>query len=122
MTFPRKYRNTPTEFQGRKYDSKAEAQRAAELAILVKQDVIAYWMPQPSVELAGLRYKPDFMVALHTGEIWFEDVKGMETQRFRDIRKLWITSGPPVRLRILKKAGKRWNIEELCNKDNEVTK
>lgn len=77
-TKPRKYRNVPTEYDGRKYDSKAEAAQAAQLDLEKKSGQIRGWLPQVSFALPGLtrRMVVDFLVVMPDGRIRLQDVKG----------------------------------------------
>ncbi len=86
-----KFRATKTEYISplvgkRLYDSKAEAARAAVLDIHIRNDEIAYWLPQVPFPLpGGQKYRVDFMViwkepkAGIITKIGFEDVKGFMT-------------------------------------------
>lgn len=91
-----KYRNTRTEYDGQWYDSKAEASRAAVLDLQVRAGVIAYWIRQPKLCLGCPEnvYRPDFHVIATNGDTWMEDVKGVETAKFKRDRKLWAAYGP----------------------------
>lgn len=85
-----KYRNTPTEIDGIRFDSKAEAQRYLELKTLEAAGKIAWFSRQPSFLLpGGIRYMPDFFVCDNRGLIWVEDVKGVETEAFKLKKRLW---------------------------------
>ena len=91
MPFPRKhkYHAKPLEFNGRTYPSTAQAHRAMELDALKKDGEIRDYFEEVWVILGpDERTRVDFMV-VGFGSVWFEDVKGMETPRFRKIRKLW---------------------------------
>jgi hypothetical protein len=105
-----KYGNIRTEYKGRKYDSKAEAARAYELDLLHRAGEVIYWTPQPTFKLAGVTYRADFLVQDATGRLWIEDVKGVETAKFKAVKTLWVTSGPRLDLKILKRKGRRWEI------------
>ncbi len=99
---PSKYRNRRTPYKSplwgkRVYDSKVEAKYAMGLDARIKSGSIDYWAPQPRVPLSGsppLMYRPDFVVYQRCTDrvyrVEFVDVKGPETQRFRDICKLWV--------------------------------
>lgn len=88
-----KYGNKRTEYNGRTYASKAEANRAMDLDALLAAGEIDGWKAQPRVELEpGIRCRPDFEVWGKTH--WFEDVKGAETERFKLVKKLWRLHGP----------------------------
>lgn len=81
---------------GRAYDSTAERDRANDLRLLVAAgDIHALEDPAPRILLMpGLYYKPDFgYVDVLLGHV-YEDVKGVETERFRVICKVWAQVGP----------------------------
>ena len=100
---PNKYRNIKTENDGYTFDSKAEARRYAELKILLQAGDIRGFGLQPSFTLpGGIRYRPDFIVCGADGEIWVEDVKGMETKEFRIKKRLWEAHYPWMELKIIK--------------------
>lgn len=107
-----KYRNQRTEYRGRTYDSKAEADRAAELDVMQRSDAIRAFVPQPALQLTdSVRYTADFLVVDCDGNAWYEDVKGVETERFRVIRQLW-PSTAPLELHVLKRRrGGGWDRE-----------
>jgi hypothetical protein len=99
---PSKYRAKRTEYNGVLYASKAEANRAAELDLLLKAGNILDWIPQPMVRLGVPEnvYRPDFLVIAqrggvlgHGGDAWYEDVKGAETAKFKRDKKLWKAYG-----------------------------
>lgn len=119
---PSKYQNRRTTFNGVVYDSAAEAERAAELDLLLRGGAILDWQRQVTVnvgpcdshtpELTRVRYRVDFLVVDDRGLTHAEDVKGFETDRFRVIKPLWIAQmkWPLV---ILKKKGRGWSREIL---------
>ncbi len=103
---PNKYGARKTRFGGRLYDSKAEADRAAELALLVAAGVITDLEAQPRVELEpGIVWKLDFAYT-ERGRRVHEDVKGIVTREAALKMKLWRLHGPGL-LRIVKRRGTR---------------
>ena len=63
-----KYHNVKTAYRGRIYDSKREAQRAAELDMLVKGGEIAGKVEQVPFALSGgVVYRADFVVLRNDG-------------------------------------------------------
>ena len=102
------------------YASKAESLRAAQLKLLVDS---CGWIvtPQPRFTLGCPEnvYIADFLVSDNEGQwfhdcdpavnvtTWVEDVKGIETQKFRHDVKLWRKYGP-CPLVILKHKGAGW--------------
>ena len=98
-----KYNNVKTEVDGHKFDSKAEARRYAELKLLADADEILGFGLQPSFVLpGGIRYMPDFIVCGKDGKVWVEDVKGFETQVFRQKKKLWDATYRWLELRVIR--------------------
>lgn len=91
-----KYRNEPTIYGGVRYDSRAEAHRAAELDLLVLSGTIRFWVRQPSFRLGCPEnvYRADFLVVPRSGGAWVEDVKGVHTAKFARDAKLWARYGP----------------------------
>lgn len=90
-----KYRAIKTEYDGILYDSKAEAARAAELDMLVRAGQIEWWIRQVTFRLGCPEnvYRPDFLVVGYGG-VHVEDVKGVDTAKFRRDAKLWRAYGP----------------------------
>lgn len=116
---PSKYRNKRTEYGGRTYDSKAEAIRAEQLDWEKSAGLIREWTPQPAYHLGCPEhtYRADFEVIGKDGETWTEDVKGTETSKFRQDKRLWRVYGPHP-LRVLKRGKETEVIEpqgvDLC--------
>lgn len=92
-----KYRAVRTEYNGVMYASKAEANRARQLDA---DPLVAWWIGQVRLRLGCPEniYVPDFLVALRSNflssVVHAEDVKGMETAKFRRDKKLWKSYGP----------------------------
>jgi hypothetical protein len=91
-----KYRNQPVRYDGVRYDSVAEARRARVLDLMVEARQVKLWIGQPTFRLGcpENRYRPDFFVVMADGSVHAEDVKGMETSKFRRDRRLWASYGP----------------------------
>jgi hypothetical protein len=93
-----------TEYNGRKYDSKAEAEYAAQLDAMKAAGEIAWWLPQVSVPLGpDFKTRVDFQVAyIFTSMsipgplliVEAHEVKGKETREFAKVRKLWPKYAP----------------------------
>jgi len=100
MTKPiRKYRNIKSEYQGQKFDSKAELKRYLELWALLEIGEIVELRRQPRFELVkkieldgrtkpAIRYVADFEYLTKSGQRIIEDVKGMITPVYRMKRHL----------------------------------
>lgn len=101
------------------YDSGAERDFADVLQAREADGLIAEIVAQPVIELGPegeIKYKPDFQYweqkRLYpasggygkTRQVWV-DVKGVETERFRIIKRLWKYNGPGP-LEIVKRKGK----------------
>ena len=100
----KKYSNTKTEYNGRKYDSKFEASVAQELDLRLKANEIKDWEPQYKVEMWAYNchgdrvfkktHRVDFRVHELDGSFTLLEAKGFETQDYRDRRKwlekLWL--------------------------------
>lgn len=111
-----KYRNVPTLYNGVRYQSKAEAERAEYLDRMVALSAIDFWVPQPKFRLGVPEnlYVGDFLVIAagvsllfkmeNRAECWVEEVKGRETAKFKRDRRLWKSYGP-CDLRIIRKGG-----------------
>lgn len=95
---------------GHFHPSQGEARRCDCLHLLQAASEIQDLKVNPSVTLTvGFRYKPDFSY-LERGLLVVEDFKGVETQRFRDIKRMWPHHGKGV-LRVSKLRGKKFYIE-----------
>ena len=84
------------------YASRIEAERADQLALLERAGAISDVCYNKAVQLGPDRkYKPDFRYTQDGATVW-EEVKGVETDRYRDNKKLWRKYGPGL-LRIVKR-------------------
>lgn len=125
-----KFKNKPTEVidgnSSYRCDSKSEAWRIQQLVDLRNLGQIADFVFHPRVRLDALVYEADALVVdacdayarQITGHLpggpyrsWYEDPKGAETQRFRDIRKLWKANGR-LPLRVIKGKKDDWVIPD----------
>ena len=86
-----KFGAIPTIYNGRRYASKKEAERAARLDMMLAAKLIREWWPQPRYALGNHVniYVGDFLVVDRDGNHWTEDAKGKETPKFQRDRKLW---------------------------------
>lgn len=96
-----KYNAKPTVYNGVRYDSKAEAQRAEALDLLIRAGHVDFWIGQPTFRLGVPEnvYRPDFLVIHGVQSDWpgvchVEDVKGVETPAFKRNKRLWDAYGP----------------------------
>jgi hypothetical protein len=104
-----KYHAKPYEYKGRKYPSTAQAERAMYLDGRVEAGYVGWYLEEVKFPLGpDFSYRVDFLVFAVCSEmencmfVVAEDVKGMETPRFRTVRKLWKKYGP-CPLHVLKK-------------------
>ena len=110
------------------YASKLEATRAQQLRLLERAGAIRNLKEQPVVHLsaAEIRYRPDFAYEEKLGSGWrlvYEDTKGVETERFKIIKKLWAHYGPGVLRVSVRERGEikmRQEIEELSNDSSSL--
>lgn len=95
----KKYGNTKTEYNGRKYDSKFEAGVAKDLDLRLKNGEISAWEPQFKVEMWAytksgekalkLSHRVDFRVHELDGSYTLIEAKGFETADYK-MRKKWL--------------------------------
>jgi hypothetical protein len=111
-----KYQVSPAEqrtWNGRVYASKAEMHRAQELEICRLTGDVREFIEQPLFKLgAGITYRPDFLVIGPRGDVYAEDVKGVETAEFKLKVKLW-RENIRIQLHVLKRKGKGWDREVI---------
>jgi hypothetical protein len=113
---PNKYRAVRTEYGGAVYDSKTEALRAEHLDALARCNQIIGFQRQVTFRLGdGLDpYRVDFLVFDKYGQVHAEDVKGMDTPKFKSHVRRWQKYGP-CDLWIIRKDGKQ--IIEGCKQE-----
>lgn len=110
-----KYFAKRTVYNGVLYDSKAEAIRAQELTLLAHCGDICGWDRQILVQLWRREedsYRVDFRVFGVGSDVWYEEVKGKETDRWKYVRKLWERNGPR-KLIVLTRKGNGWKREVI---------
>ena len=90
-----KYNAKPTAYDGVRYSSKGEADRAMFLDLAVATNGFEWWIGQPKFRLGVPEniYVADFLVRERDG-VHVEDVKGVETPKFKRDKKLWARYGP----------------------------
>jgi hypothetical protein len=95
---PSKYRNHRTPYNGVTYDSKREADRAAELDMLIQAGEIAGVARQvPFLLDGGIVYKADFVVLMLDGTYVIEDAKGVRTKEYKLKKRLMAAKGLEIR-------------------------
>jgi hypothetical protein len=90
-----KYRAKPTIYNGVRYASKAEANRAEQLDQLRAAGEVHWWVGQVRFRLGIPEnvYVVDFLVVDASG-VFCEDVKGVSTAKFKRDVRLWKRYGP----------------------------
>ena len=79
-----KYAAQPTEVDGIRFDSKAEARYYQGLRARVAAGEVRYFLRQVSIHLpGGIRYVVDFLEFWADGRVRYVDVKGVQTAMFR---------------------------------------
>lgn len=98
------------------YGSAAEAECAQMFDLLVRGGVYVDVKRQVAFQLGDIRYVADFVVnGFDPQQVlrrWVVEVKGVETQRFRLVRRLWPKYGTMPML-IYKRKGKGWDVETI---------
>jgi hypothetical protein len=93
-----KYNAKKTEYGGVVYDSKSEAMHARRLDLLKQAGDVLWWLRQVPVMIGepgvDKPYRIDFQVQYRNGEVVGEEIKGVETPKFRRDKKLWRKRGP----------------------------
>ena len=94
----------PTEYRGVTYASKAEANRAAELDLMIRAGQVAWWLRQVPIDIGepgvDKPYRVDFLVCGKVGmmswdwDVWAEDVTGFMTPSKRRHVRQWRKRGP----------------------------
>lgn len=83
-----KFRAVPTELDGIKFSSKAEARYYAQLKLRQAAGEVVFFLRQTPFHLpGGVKYVADFLEFHADGSCHVVDVKGMETAAFRAKRK-----------------------------------
>lgn len=105
MNFRNKYsaKKTYSELCGQMFDSKAEARRGEELALLEKAGEISNLQYQMRFVLHNkpiIAIKIDFVYEKN-GETFHEDTKGMETRDFR-VKRYWLEEQKGIQILLTK--------------------
>lgn len=117
MPWKSKYRVAPPEARrafGKTYASKAEKEYAEWLYGLRNAGVHRLVLEQTTLWLGVPEnvYRPDFFVIDGDGSAYFVDVKGVETQQFRKVKRLWAAYGPAA-LHVVKRKGRGFVTAEV---------
>lgn len=101
MTWGHKFRAVPTELDGIKFASKAEARYYAQLKLRQAAGEVVFFLRQTPFHLpGGVKYVADFLEFHADGSCHVVDVKGMETPAFRAKRKQ-VEALYPVRIEVV---------------------
>ena len=96
---PNKYRAQPTMLNGRRYASKKEAARAADLILLRQGHQIAGFAEQVEFALpGGIKYRADFVLLNFDGTYTIEDTKGVQTPEFKLKKRLMAEQGLEIKI------------------------
>lgn len=105
-------------FKGVLYASHIECLRAIEHDMLSKSSKHGYWWTRQVpfwLGDGGFKYIADFLVWNQVnGNLWVEDVKGVKTERYKDIEKMWAAYGE-LPLRILGYKNRRFHIRDVIS-------
>lgn len=85
-----KYGANKVEVDGIKFDSKKEADYYSELKLrLIAKDIKGFCRQPEFILAPNLRYKADFIIFNNDGTSEIIDVKGMQTQVYKDKKKVF---------------------------------
>lgn len=91
-----KFHAVPTEYGGRKYPSKKQAQYAQELELRIKAGEVLFYLEEVPFRLpGGIIYRLDFMEFWANGEVHLVETKGMKTRDYL-IKKRMVETLFPV--------------------------
>lgn len=97
-----KFHAKPTESDGIKFASKAEARYYGQLKLRQRAGDVVFFLRQVPVHLPGeVRYVMDFMVFEASGEVRMVDVKGIETESFK-AKKRMVEALYPIKIEVVK--------------------
>ncbi len=86
---PTKYRNVPTEADGKIYQSRHEANRHVEVDMMWRAGEIAAYAEQVRFRLpGGIEYRADFVLHFADGTYRVEDAKGVRTKDYKLKKRL----------------------------------
>ena len=108
------------ELAGRSFASQIERRRAEELILLQRAKEISDLQFQPKVMICDVSYHPDFCYREKKGQLVYEEVKGMEGERWRIIKQLWSFAGTTPLYVIKECRGKLKTVEILEKKSGDL--
>jgi hypothetical protein len=108
----RKFGNRRTEYAGRVYDSKLEAQYAADLDLMKRAGDLRGVIPQVSLPVPGTRARlvVDFLLVLQDGRVKFQDVKaagGATITRAWQLKRQIVESAFGITIEVIHPARRR---------------
>ena len=84
-----KFRAVRCEYDGIKFASKKEGKRYLELKLLQKSGEVIFFLRQVPIHLsASVKYVCDYLIFWASGNVTFEDVKGMVTPMYLAKKKM----------------------------------
>ena len=108
-----KYNAQKTKVDGFTFDSKMEAAYWEMLKLKMRLKIIKHIDVHPVVTLIeGIRWTLDFIIYYPDGKIEAVDIKGFQTEQFKDRRKLFDVLHPLAPLKVITKKGKKWIYQE----------
>lgn len=115
-----KFKATRTEYNGRIYPSKLQAQYAQYLTTLKEEGLILFWLEEVPFRFYDTsKYLVDFMVFMADGEIRFVETKGKETKDFNRKMKLMKMEYPYFSVVVVKGKLKNGKYEFTEEKEEE---
>ena len=100
---PRIRNAKPKRIDGIYFPSTMEAQRYQQLKFLKAQGAIKDFELQPEFKVVIKRkYRADFRVIHNDGSEVIEDVKGHETEKFKENKKALLSQYPEINFRVIK--------------------
>ena len=103
MKIRHKFNARKTECDGIKFDSKLEGSYYTLLKALERSGNVVFFLRQVPFHLpGGTTYRVDFQVFWSSGDVTFDDVKGMMTKEFIRNKKQ-VEDLYPVEIRVIKK-------------------
>lgn len=109
-----KYNAIKTNLDGHIFDSKLESRRWVDLKLMEKTGLIFELKRQTCIHLMPrVKYKTDFDYVNKTGVHIYEDVKGVMTERFNLIKRIWKQCGPsPLHVVVFQRG---WFVKDVIN-------
>lgn len=107
MSLTHKYRAVPTEADGIKFPSKAEAAYYQEMKLAKLSGKLLFFLRQVPIQIPGSIYRLDYQEFWADGTIVWTDVKGFETEAFR-VKRRAVEAIYPFKIRTVTLKNGRW--------------